>query len=174
MTRKYIHEEFMKYFTKLFTHLSFFIYSLVYVVEEYWRICKVYVTVYCLKFYIILTKFKSVWIYRKLWRILNNRMTLNAIEIWNLNRFKRTYKHENIKNQKQRKKKREFFMSTVDEKVQDGFTRLLSWNAKRIFVSTNATGKTIIWKLVSYDQYNFLNTLCNSWIFYADTFPILW
>ena len=109
MTRKYIHEEFMKYFTKLFTHLSFFIYSLVYVVEEYWRICKVYVTVYCLKFYIILTKFKSVWIYRKLWRILNNRMTLNAIEIWNLNRFKRTYKHENIKNQKQRKKKRVFY-----------------------------------------------------------------
>ena len=173
MTRKNIHEEFMKYFTKLFTYLSFFIYSPVYVVEEYWRICEVYVTVYCLKFYIILTKFKSVWIYRKLWRIFNNRMTLNAIEIWNLNRFKGTYKHEKIKNQKQRKK-RKFFMSSVDEKVQDGFTSLLSWNAKRIFVSTNATGKTIIWKLVSYDQYNFLNTLCNSWIFYADTFPILW
>ena len=34
-------------------------------------------------------------------------------------------------------------MSSVDEKVQDGFTSLLSWNAKRIFVSTNATGKNM-------------------------------
>ena len=38
-------------------------------------------------------------------------------------------------------KEREFFMTTVDEKKQYGFTRLLSRNAKRTFVSTNATGK---------------------------------
>ena len=76
--------------------------------KNMWRICEEYETVYCLKFYIILNEFRSVWIYQKLWRILNNRMTLNAIEIWNLNRFKGTYKHEKIKNQKQRK--REFFM----------------------------------------------------------------
>ena len=62
-------------------------------------------------------------------------------------------------------------MSTTDEKEQDGFTRLLLWNAKRIFVSTNSTGKNITWKPVSNNQYNFLNTLCNSWIFYTDTFP---
>ena len=103
-------------------------------------------------------------------------MTLNATEIWNLNRFKGTYKHEKIKNQKQRKKEREFFMSAVDEKEQDEFTRLLSWNVKRVFVSTNATGKNTTWKPVSNDQYNFLNinTLCNSWIFYTDTFSMLW
>ena len=65
-------------------------------------------------------------------------------------------------------------MNIVDEKKQDGFTKLLSWNAKRIFVSTNATGKNTTWKPVSNDQYNFLNTLCNSWIFYTDNFSILW
>ena len=140
--------------------------------KNMWRICEEYVTVYCLKFYIILSKFKSVWIYRKLWRILKNRVTLNATEIWNLNRFKETYKHEKIKNQKQRKK--DFFMSTIVEKEQDRFTRLLLWNAKRIFISTNSTGKNITWKPVSNNQYSFLNTLCNSWIFYTDTFPILW
>ena len=32
-------------------------------------------------------------------------------------------------------------MSTVDGKKQDGFKRLLSWNAKPIFFSTNVTGK---------------------------------
>ena len=32
-------------------------------------------------------------------------------------------------------------MSTVDEKEQGEFTRLSSRNVKRIFVSTNATGK---------------------------------
>ena len=42
-------------------------------------------------------------------------MTLNAIEIWNLNRFKGTYKHQKIKNEN-RKTEIEFFMSTVDEK----------------------------------------------------------
>ena len=42
-------------------------------------------------------------------------MTLNAIEIWNLNRFKGTYKHEKIKNQKQRK--REFFMMKKKNKM---------------------------------------------------------
>ena len=31
-------------------------------------------------------------------------MTLKAIEIWNLNKFKGTYKHEKIKNQKQKKR----------------------------------------------------------------------
>ena len=101
-TRKNISEVFMKNFTKRLTHLSFFMYSLS--SKNIWRICEEYVTVYCLKFYIILNKFKSVWIYPKLRRILNNRMTLNAIEIWNLNRFKGTYKHEKIKNQKQRKR----------------------------------------------------------------------
>ena len=101
-TRKNISEVFIKNFTKRLTHLSFFMYSLS--SKNIWRICEEYVTVYCLKFYIILNKFKSVWIYPKLWRILNNRMTLNAIEIWNLNRFKGTYKHEKIKNQKQRKR----------------------------------------------------------------------
>ena len=141
--------------------------------KNMWRICEEYVTVYCLKFYIILNKLKSLWIYLKLWRILNNRMKLNAIEIWYVNRFKGTYKHKKIKNQKHRKREREFFMCTVDEKKQNEFRRLLSWNAKRIFVSTNATGKNTTWKPVSNDQYNFLNTLCNSWIFYTDTFSIL-
>ena len=65
-------------------------------------------------------------------------------------------------------------MSTVDEKKQDGFTRLLSWNAKRIFVSENATGKNATWKHVGNDQYNFPDALCNSWTFYTDTFFILW
>ena len=72
--------------------------------KNVWRICEEYVTVYCLKFYIILNKFKSVWIYLKLWRILNNILTLNTIEVWNLNRFKGTCKHEKIKDQKQRKR----------------------------------------------------------------------
>ena len=63
--------------------------------KNMWRICEEYVTVYCLKFYVILNKFESVWIYPKLWRILNNRMALYAIKIWNLNRFEGTYKHEN-------------------------------------------------------------------------------
>ena len=100
-------------------------------------------------------------------------MTLRDIEIWNLNWLKGTYEQEKIKNQKQRN--RESFLSTVDEKKQDGFTRLLSWNTKRIFVSTNATGKNTTWKPVSNDQYISLNTLCISWIFfYTDTFSILW
>ena len=93
---------------------------------------------------------RLVWIYPKLRRVLNNRMTLNAIEIWNLNSFKGTHKCKNIKNQKQ-KKQREFFTSRVDGKKQDGFTRLFSWNAKRIFVSTNATWKNVTWKPVSND-----------------------
>ena len=101
-------------------------------------------------------------------------MTLNAIEIWNLNRFKSTYKHEKIKNQKQRKRERESYKWKVDEKKQDGFTRLLSWNTKQIFFSANARGNNTTWKPVSNDQYNFLNTVCNSWIFYTDTFFILW
>ena len=79
-------------FIKLLTHLSLFVYSLCISSKNMWRTCEEYVTVYCLKFYIILNKLKSVWIYPKLWRILNNRMTLNAIEIWNLNRFKGTYR----------------------------------------------------------------------------------
>ena len=77
--------------------------------KNMWRICEEYVTVYCLKFYIILNKFKSVWIYPKLWRILNNRMTLNAIEIWNLNKFKGTI--QTRKDQKSKtEKKRESFL----------------------------------------------------------------
>ena len=75
--------------------------------KNMWRTCEGYVTVSCLKFYIVLNKFKSVWIYLKLWKILNNRMMLKPIEIWDLNRFKETYKHEKIKNQ---------YMRTVDEK----------------------------------------------------------
>ena len=43
-------------------------------------------------------------------------MTLNAIEIWNLKRFKETYKHEKIKNKKYRKRERECYMSTVNKK----------------------------------------------------------
>ena len=53
-------------------------------------------------------------------------------------------------------------MSTVDEKKKAGFTRLLSWNAKRKFVSKNTTRKNTTWKPVSNDQYNFPNALCNS------------
>ena len=50
-------------------------------------------------------------------------------------------------------------MSAVDEKKQYGFIRLLSWNVKQIFISTNATGENTTWKPVSNDQYNFLNTV---------------
>ena len=42
-------------------------------------------------------------------------MTLKAIEIWNLNKFKGTYKHEKIKNQKQ--KKREFFKERIHGQI---------------------------------------------------------
>ena len=49
--------------------------------KNMWRICEEYVTAYCLKFYIILNKFKSVWVYPKLWRILNNRMTLTPLKL---------------------------------------------------------------------------------------------
>ena len=118
-----------------------------------------------------MNKFKSVWIYPKLWRILNNWITLNAIEIWNLNRFKGAYKHEKIKNQKPRKWESFLWVQLI--KKQDGFTRLLSWNVKRMFVSTNATGKNTPWKPVSNDQYNFLDNLCNPWIFYRNTFSLL-
>ena len=83
--------------------------------KNMWRICEEYVTVYCLKFYIILNKLKSVWIYPKLGRILNNRTTLKAIEIWNLNKFKGTYKHKKIKNQKQ--KQREFFKARIHGEI---------------------------------------------------------
>ena len=77
--------------------------------KNIWRICLVYVTVYCLKFCIVLNKFKSAWIYPKFWRILNNRMTLNAIEIWNLNKFKGTI--QTRKDQKSKtEKKRESFL----------------------------------------------------------------
>ena len=62
-------------------------------------------------------------------------------------------------------------MCTVDEKKQDGLTRLLPWNGRRIFVSTNATEKNTTWKPVSNDQYNFLNTLCILWIFIHILFP---
>ena len=110
-----------------------------------------------------MNKFKSVWIYPKLWRILNNWITLNAIETWNLNRFKGAYKHEKIKNQKPRKWESFLWVQLI--RKQDGFTRLLSWNVKRMFVSTNATGKNTPWKPVSNDQYNFLDNLCNRGFF---------
>ena len=42
-------------------------------------------------------------------------MTLKAIEIWNLNKFKGTYKHKKIKNQKQ--KKREFFKARIHGEI---------------------------------------------------------
>ena len=118
-----------------------------------------------------MNKFKSVWIYPKLWRILNNWITLNAVETWNLNRFKGAYKHEKIKNQKPRKWESFLWVQLI--KKQDGFTRLLSWNVKRMFVSTNATGKNTTRKPVSNDQYNFLDNLCNPWIFYRNTFSLL-
>ena len=89
--------------------------------KNMWRICEEYVTVYCLKFYIIFNKFKSLWIYPKLLRILNNRMTLKVIEIWNLNRFKGTYKHEKIKNQKQRKRESFYVQLMKKSKMQNGY-----------------------------------------------------
>ena len=48
-------------------------------------------------------------------------MTLSAIEIWNLNRFKGTYKHQNIKHQRQ--KKREYLMSILfyHHEMQNGY-----------------------------------------------------
>ena len=51
--------------------------------------------------------------------------------------------HANTKRSKIKniEKEREFFMCTVDEKKQNEFRRLLSLNAKRIFVSINAAGK---------------------------------
>ena len=111
--------------------------------KNLWRISQ--------KFYTILNKFKSVWVCPKLWRTLNNRMTLKVIEIWNLNRFKGTYKHKKIKYQKQRKRERVFYEYSWWKKL-DEFTRLLSWNAKRIFVSTNATRKNTTRKPVSNDR----------------------
>ena len=64
-------------------------------------------------------------------------MTLLKFEIWT-----DLEGHIQIpKDQKSKTEKERVFLSTVDEKKQDGFTRLLSWNAKRIFVSTNVTGK---------------------------------
>ena len=90
--------------------------------KNMWKICEEYVTVYCLKFYIISNKFKSVWIYLKLWRIL-----LNTIEIWtNLKGLTNT-KRSKMKN-REKEREREFFMNMVGEKKQGGFTRLLSWN----------------------------------------------
>ena len=77
-------------------------------------------------------------------------MTLKVIEIWNLNRFKGTYKHEKVKNQKQLK--REEFSCTVDEKKQDGFTRLSSWNVKRILFRQMQQEKMQHENLVSNDQ----------------------
>ena len=90
--------------------------------KNMWKICEEYVTVYCLKFYIISNKFKSVWIYLKLWRIL-----LNTIEIWtNLKGLTNT-KRSKMKN-REKEREREFFMNMVGGKKQGGFTRLLSWN----------------------------------------------
>ena len=81
--------------------------------KNLWRISQ--------KFYTILNKFKSVWVCPKLWRTLNNRMTLKVIEIWNLNRFKGTYKHEKIKNQKQRKRESFYVQLMKKSKMQNGY-----------------------------------------------------
>ena len=87
-------------------------------------------------------------------------MTLNAIEIWNLSRYKGTCKYEMIKNEKQRKIEQVFHEYSGLKKAR-WIHKVIMMNAKRIFVSTVVRGKNTTWKPVSNVQYNFLNTLCN-------------
>ena len=119
--------------------------------KNMWKICEEYVTVYCLKFYIISNKFKSVWIYLKLWRIL-----LNTIEIWtNLKGLTNT-KRSKMKN-REKEREREFFMNMVGEKSKvdsQGYYHEIQMDI--CFDKCNRKNTT--WKPASNDQYNFLNT----------------
>ena len=97
-------------------------------------------------------------------------MTVGAIEICNLNRFKGTYKHEKIKIQN-RENVRLFY--------EYRWWKMARWIHKVSIVKRKADicfdkCNRKKYKPVSNDQYNFLNTLCNSWVFYIDTFSILW
>ena len=46
-------------------------------------------------------------------------MTLNAIEIWNLNSFKGTHKYKNIKNQKQKNRESFLRVELMEESKMD-------------------------------------------------------
>ena len=134
--------------------------------KNMWKICEEYVTVYCLKFYIISNKFKSVWIYLKLWRIL-----LNTIEIWtNLKGLTNT-KRSKMKN-REKERERVFYEHGWWKKAR-WIHKVIIMKYKWIFVSTNATGKIQHENLQVMINITFL-ILRNLCIFYTDTFSILW